>query len=210
MGRARRCPAQVAQPVGRLGRRGKGVRRVAKWGGGEERGVHITRIAADHDRTSRSSRRAAGTARRARGLQHRPRASPAAQRGTLPRAPADALAANRHRVQRDTTDGCRVWSGVPSRHAARIATMSRWSYRATEPRMQGWGSPVFVPIIDAVVAKRMTTLCACLDRSRPQSSFSVRAMAPKGRAYVRRKRKALPGRTPAAHPPRPTLLLRSP
>ena len=156
MGRARRCPAQVAQPVGRLGRRGKGVRRVAKWGGGEERGVHITRIAADHDRTSRSSRRAAGTAHRARGLQQRPRASPTAQRSTLPRAPADALAANRHRVQRDTTGGRRVWSGVPSRHAARIATVSRWSYRATEPRMQGWGSPIFVPIIDAVVAKRMT------------------------------------------------------
>ena len=35
LGRARRCPAQVAQPVGRLGRRGKGVRRVAKWGGRE-------------------------------------------------------------------------------------------------------------------------------------------------------------------------------
>ena len=180
MGRARRCPAQVAQPVGRLGRRGKGVRRVAKWGGGEERGVHITRIAADHDRTSRSSRRAAGTARRARGLQHRPRASPAAQRGTLPRAPADALAANRHHVQRDTraAAGC---GQVCRAHMLRASLPCPDSRPVRLHRgSEGGAVQVFLPIIDAVVAKRMTTLCACLDRSRPQSSFSVGAMAPKG------------------------------
>ena len=45
---------------------------------------------------------------------------------------------------------------------------------------EGGAVQVFLPIIDAVVAKRMTTRCACLDRSRPQSSFSVGAMAPKG------------------------------
>ena len=51
----------------------------------------------------------------------------------------------------------------------------------------------------------MTTRCACLDRSRPQSSFSVGAMAPKGRAYVRRKRKAAPGRVGRCSTPRSRL-----
>ena len=71
--------------------------------------------------------------------------------------------------------------------------------------MQGWGSPIFVPIIDAVVAKRMTTLRACLDRSRPQSSFSVGTTATKGRAYVRRARKAAPGRVGRCSTPRSRL-----